>query len=151
LATGSQVLLQMSYSYHWTRYSNFFQMILESRIFMISNSSYSSISTGGGSTWNLSGIDDFLCNLSKETWNTRWIFIEGGNSRQNATSLIYLTTKKGSRQQKLSLSYGLLVLRLRWNNYTLSPMLIIGCAFWDLSALAFCRSWASRSLSFISV
>jgi hypothetical protein len=151
LATGSQVLSLTSYPYHWTRYSNFLRMILESRISKTSNSSYPSISTRRGGIWNLSGIEDSLFDLSKETWNIRWIFIEGDNSSQNGTSLIYLTTEKDPRQWKSNLSHGWLVLKLRQSSHTLSPMLIIGCAFRDLSTLSFCRSWALRSLSFIFV
>jgi hypothetical protein len=151
LATSSQVLSLMSYHCHWKKYSNFLRMILKSRISETSNSSCPSISIEGGGIWNLPGIDDFLYSWSKEMWNTRWIFIEGGNSRQNATLLICLTTEKGPRQQKSSLSRGRLVLRVQWSSHTLSPMLIIGCAFWDLSALSLHQSWALRSLSFISI
>jgi hypothetical protein len=141
----------MSYPCHWTRYSNFLQMILELRISKTSNSSCPSISIGGGGTWDLHGMDDSLYGSSKETWNIGWIFIEGSNSKWNATSLICLITKKGPRRRKSSLLHGRLVLRLRRSSHTLSPMLITGCVFRDLSILSFYRSWASRSLSFISV
>jgi hypothetical protein len=151
LVTGFEVLLLTLYPCHWTRNSNFLQMILELRIFETSNSSCLSISTEGGGTWNLPCINESLYGPNKETWNTGWIFIKGGNSRQNATLLICLIIGKDPRQRKSSLSHRRLVLRLQWNNYVLSSMLIIGCVFWDLSALSFCQSWASRSLSFISV
>ena len=126
-------------------------MIHESRISETSNSSSLSISTGGGGTWYLSSIEDVLYGSNKETWNIGWIFIEGGNSNQNATLLICLTTKKGQRRRKSSLWHGQLVLRLRQSSYTLSPMLTTRCTFWDLFALSFYLPWASRSLSFIIV
>jgi hypothetical protein len=151
LATGSQVLLLTSYPCYWTRNSNFLQMILESRIFETSNSSCPLISTRGGGTWNLPGIDDSLYGSSKEIWNTGWFFIEGSKSRRNAASLICLITEKSPRQRKSSLSHGRLVLRLQQSSHILSPMLIIGCAFRDLSTLSFYQSWGSRSLSFISI
>jgi hypothetical protein len=69
-------------------------------------------------------------------------FIEGGNSKWNATSLICLTTEKGPRWWRSSLLHGWLVLRLRRSIHTSSPMLITGCAFWDLSTLSFCQFWA---------
>ena len=81
-------------------------MILESRIFETSNSSCLSISIGGGGTLNLPHIDDSLYGSSKETWNTGCVFIEGGNSKRNVTSLICLKTKKGQRRQKSNLSHG---------------------------------------------
>jgi hypothetical protein len=119
------------------KYSNSLWMIIESRIYETSNSSC--FSRGGGS-WNLPGIDASLYGSSKETWNIEWIFIEGGNSRWNATSLICLTTEKGPKQWKSSLLQGRLVLRLRRSSYTLSSMLITGCTFRDLSTLSFCQS-----------
>ena len=141
----------MSYPCHWTRYSNFFWMILKSRSSDTSNSSYPSISTRRGSTWNFPGIEDSLYGSSKETWNIGWIFIEGSNSRWKVTSLIYLTTEKGPRRRNSSLSHGQLVLRLRQSSYTLFPILTTECAFQDFSTLSFYRFWTSRNLSFISV
>ena len=151
LATGSQVLLLTLYPCHWTRYSKFLQMILKSRISETSNSSCPLSSIGGGGIWNLPNIDDSLYGSIKEMWNTGWIFIEGSNFRQNATSLICLTIEKGLRWRKSNLSHRRLVLSLQRNSHTLSPMLITRCAFRDMSALSFYQSWASRSLSFIFV
>jgi hypothetical protein len=138
-----------SYPYHWTRYSNFLQMILEWRIFETLNSFCLSISIKRSGIWNLLGIEDSLYGSRKE--NIGWVFIDGGNSRRNITSLICLTTEKGPRQWNSNLSHGRLVLRLWWSNHTLFPMLITWCAFQDLSILFFYRSWASRSLFFISL
>jgi hypothetical protein len=127
------------------------RLILESKISKTSNSFSPSNSIRGGGIWNLPSIDDSLYGLNKETWNKGWIFIEGGSSRQNATSLICLITEKGPRWQKSNLLHRRLSLRLRQSNHTLSQMLIIDFAFRDLFALSFCQSWALRSLFFISI
>jgi hypothetical protein len=102
-----QVFSLTLYLCHWTWYSNFLRMILESRIYETSNSSYSSISTGGGGTWNLPGIDDSLYGSSKEMWNTGWIFIKGGNFRWNATSLICLITGKTTEVKFITWTIGI--------------------------------------------
>jgi hypothetical protein len=120
------------------------RLILESRISETSNSSSLSFSIKRDGIWNLHGINDSLYGLSKEMWNTKGVFIEGGNFRRNATSLICLITQKDPRGRKSSLSHGRLFLRLRQSNHILSPMLIIGCAFWDLLALSFLLVLSSK-------
>jgi hypothetical protein len=71
----------------------------ESMILETSNSSSPLISIGGGGAGNRPRIVDSLYSSSKETWNTRWIFIDDGRSNLYATSLTCLLTWKGPRRQ----------------------------------------------------
>src|SRR5882724_9122314 len=123
---SSQVLSEMGYPFHLTKYCNFPRWTQLFSIFSTSYSSAPSTRSGGGSVKLGPCASVSLYGMRSPRWNTSWIFQRAGRVNRYITGLRTSFTAKGPYRLGARLNLGYMSWRFFPSNQTLSSLAKVG-------------------------